>query len=406
MLDFVYTAKDTSSNKVVRSTLKAESEKSAAKLLISQGMMPLELRPASEKTGFLAKIRNKVPTKARIVFTRQLSTLINAGLPLAQSLHTVRDQTDNKHLQTVIQDIITNVEGGMTLSASFAKHPEVFGEVYIALVSAGEISGTLDKALARIADQQEKDAEIMNKVKGAMVYPAIVGFVMIGVIVFMLVTVVPQIKNLYEDLHQQLPLPTQIMVAMADFVIGFWWLVLIVIGFAMYFGRNWAHTTGGKKFFDGMKLNMPLFGELFRKLYMARFARSTETLMSTGVQMLETLKISARAVNNVHVAAAIDRAADKVKDGKPLSESLRNEEYILTLVPQMINIGEQSGAIDSMLGKAATFYENELDQAVKSISTMIEPILMVALAGVAGLMIGAVLFPIYSLVGSGAATGR
>lgn len=403
MLDFNYTAKDTSSNKVVKSTVKADSEKSAAKLLIAQGLMPLDIVEQTQSGNFLSKLANKVPGKARIVFSRQLSTLINAGLPLAQSLHTVKEQTENKRLQAIIQDVITAVEGGSTLSSAFGKHPDVFDDVYIALISAGEVSGTLDKALERIADQQEKDAEIMGKVKGAMVYPLIVSLVMVGVIVFMLVTVVPQIQKLYKDLHQELPLITAIMVGAADFLIHYWWIALGVLGVLVYFAINWSKTTNGRKFIDGVKLNVPLFGTLFRKLYMARFARSTETLMSTGVQMLETLKISARAVNNVHVAAAINRAADKVKDGKTLSSSLKGEDYVLPLVPQMISIGEQSGGIDAMLGKAATFYENELDQSIKAISTMIEPILMVMLAGVAGLMIGAVLFPIYSLVGSGAA---
>lgn len=402
MLDFNYTAKDTASNKVVKSTVKADSEKSAAKLLIAQGLMPLEIMEQSEAGNFLSKLTNKVPGKSRIVFSRQLSTLINAGLPLAQSLHTVREQTENKRLQAIIQDIITAVEGGSALSVAFAKHPDVFDDVYIALISAGEVSGTLDKALERIADQQEKDAEIMGKVKGAMIYPLIVSLVMVGVIVFMLVTVVPQIEKLYKDLHQELPVITAVMVSAANFLIGYWWIVLGVLGIAIYFGVNWTKTKSGRKTVDALKLNIPVFGILFRKLYMARFARTTETLMSTGVQMLETLKIASRAVNNVHVADAINRAADKVKDGKALSASLKSEEYVLSLVPQMISIGEQSGGIDAMLGKAATFYENELDQTIKAISTMIEPILMVMLAGVAGLMIGAVLFPIYSLVGSGA----
>lgn len=406
MLDFNYTAKDTASDKVIKSTVKADSEKSAAKLLMTQGLVPLEITEKTAAGGLFARFANKVPGKSRIVFSRQLSTLINAGLPLAQSLHTVREQTENKRLQAIIQDIITAVEGGSTLSAAFGKHPDVFDDVYIALISAGEVSGTMDRALERIADQQEKDAEIMGKVQGAMVYPLIVSLVMVGVIVFMLVTVVPQIQKLYTDLGKELPIVTAIMVGAANFLIHYWWIVLAALAGLLYFGMNWVKTTAGRRAVDTLKLNVPLFGTLFRKLYMARFARSTETLMATGVQMLETLKISARAVNNVHVAAAINRAAEKVRDGKALSVALKSEDYILPLVPQMINIGEQSGGIDAMLGKAATFYENELDQAIKAISTMIEPILMVLLAGVAGLMIGAVLFPIYSLVGSGAAMGR
>ena len=402
MLEFNYIAKDKASNKQVHSTVKAESERSAAKLLMEQGYMPLKITEKSEEGGFFSAITNRVSTKDRIVFTRQLATLINAGLPLAQSLHTVRDQTANKKLQSIAQDIITSIEGGSSLSNAFSKHPGVFDDVFIALVSAGEASGTLDRALERIADQQEKDAEIMAKVKGAMVYPLIVSLVMVGVIVFMLVTVVPQVGKLYADLRQDLPLLTVVMVAMSTFIQKFWPFVLIMIGVAIYFLRAWAKTDGGRKALDLMKLNVPLFGVLFRKLYMARFARTTETLMSTGVPMLETLNITKRAVSNVYIADAITRASDKVRGGKALSVALKNEDYILPLVPQMISIGEQSGGIDAMLSKAASFYENELDQTIRSISTLIEPIMMVALAGVAGIMIGAVLFPIYALVGNGA----
>lgn len=402
MLEFNYIAKDKASNKQVHSTVKAESERSAAKLLMEQGYMPLKITEKSEEGGFFSAITNRVSTKDRIVFTRQLATLINAGLPLAQSLHTVRDQTANKKLQSIAQDIITSIEGGSSLSSAFSKHPGVFDDVFIALVSAGEASGTLDRALERIADQQEKDAEIMAKVKGAMVYPLIVSLVMVGVIVFMLVTVVPQVGKLYADLRQDLPLLTVVMVAMSTFIQKFWPFVLIMIGVAIYFLRAWAKTDGGRKALDLMKLNVPLFGVLFRKLYMARFARTTETLMSTGVPMLETLNITKRAVSNVYIADAITRASDKVRGGKALSVALKNEDYILPLVPQMISIGEQSGGIDAMLSKAASFYENELDQTIRSISTLIEPIMMVALAGVAGIMIGAVLFPIYALVGNGA----
>ncbi len=402
MLEFSYTARDTASNKQIHSTVKAESEKAAAKLLMAQGLMPLKITMKDDDEMFLARMTNKITTKDRVVFTRQLATLINAGLPLTQSLHTVRDQTVNKKLQSVAQDIITSIEGGSSLSNAFAKHPQVFNDVFIALVSAGEASGTLDKALERIADQQEKDAEIMSKVKGAMMYPLIVSFVMMGVIVFMLVTVVPQVGKLYKDLHQELPLLTQIMVGAANFVQTFWYVVLAAVALIIYFGRAWSKTDSGRGTIDLIKLNVPLFGQLFRKLYMARFARTAETLMSTGVPMLETLNITKRAVNNIHVADAVARASDKVKGGKALSLALKGEDYVLPLVPQMINIGEQSGGIDAMLGKAATFYENELDQTIKSISTMIEPILMVLLAGVAGVMIGAVLFPIYALVGNGA----
>lgn len=401
MLTFQYTARDTASNKVVKSTVQAESERAAAKLLMGRNMMPLEIVAEGEKKSILSVLTNRVGTKDRVIFTRQLSTLINAGLPLAQSLHTVQEQTTNKKLKNVAQDIITSVEGGSSLADAFGKHKDVFNELFIALVAAGEVSGTLDKALERIADQQEKDAEIASKVKGAMVYPAIVLLVIAGVIIFMLTTVVPQIENLYHNLHKELPFITAIMVAGAKILTNFWWLLLLGIGAGIYFLKRYIATDNGRRALDNLKLNVPMFGELFRKLYMARFTRTGETLLVSGVPMLEMMRIGSQAIGNVVVKESVVRASEKVKSGKSLSSSLKNEDYILPLVPQMISIGEQSGSIDGMMAKAATFYENELDNTIRSISTAIEPILMVVLAVVAGGMVAAILLPIYGLIGSG-----
>lgn len=400
MLTFDYTARDTTTNKIIKSTVQAESERSAAKLLMAQGIVPLEVVEQTKKSGLLSKYTNRVGAKDRIIFTRQFATLINAGLPLAQSLRTLADQTQNKKLVSIINDITSAVEGGSTLSDAFSKHPEVFNDVYIALIAAGEVSGTLDEAMERIANQQEKDAELLSKVRGAMVYPAIVLVVIVGVIAFMLLTIVPQIEKLYHDLHKELPFITAAMVAISNFMLTFWWLVVLLLVAAVYFSKRYVDTDAGRKTWDTLKLNLPLFGVMFRKLYMARFTRTGQTLLASGVQMLEMLRISSRAVNNVPVSDAVLRAADKVKGGKTLSQSLKNEPYILSLVPQMIGIGEQSGGIDKMMGKAATYYENELDTSIRSISTAIEPVLMVVLAGVAGLMVGAILLPVYGLVGN------
>jgi len=398
MLTFVYTARDTTSNKVVHSTVQAESERAAAKLLMGQGIIPLEIVEQGKKSNPLSKFTNRVRSKDRIIFTRQLATLINAGLPLAQSLHTLQEQTENKAMMSVINDIITSIEGGSSLSQAFGKHAEVFDEVYLALIAAGEASGTLDQALERIADQQEKDAELMGKVRGAMVYPGIVLVVIMGVIGFMLFTVVPQIERLYHDLKKTLPWTTQIMVDGANFAAQFWWLILFFLAVGIYFLRRYAKTDNGREVMDTLKLRFPLFGSMFMKLYMARFTRTGQTLLSTGVPMLEMMRISSRAVNNRVISHSLDKAADKVKGGKALSLALKNDDNILRLVPQMIGIGEQSGGIDKMMGKAATYYEDELDNTIRSISTAIEPILMVCLAVVAGFMVAAILLPVYSLV--------
>ncbi len=398
MKKFSYEARDQATNKIVKSSIQADSETAAARLLIKQGFVPLNVKEQVGDGGFLSRITGRITTKDKVVFTRQLSTLIGAGLPLSQSLHTVMEQTNNKQLQSVVQEISASVEGGRSLSDSFSKHPKVFSEVFIALVSAGELSGTLDESLQRVANQQEKDAAIASKIKGALTYPVIVLFVIFGVLIFMLVTVVPQVEKLYEDLGKELPILTQVMVNMANFLSNFWWLALIIIGFGVYFFMQFLKTENGIKFADTFKMKVPLFGKLFQKLYMARFARTAQTLLSTGVSMLDMMKITSRAINNTLIEGAIVRASEKVQGGKALSVALEPEEVIASLVPQMIKIGEQSGRIDEMMGKVAQVYEDELDEQIRTISTLIEPILMVVLAVVAGGMVGAILFPIYSLV--------
>lgn len=398
MKKFSYEARDQATNKLVKATVQADSENAAARLLNSQGFSPLSIKEVNEGAGPFSKLTGRITLKDKVVFTRQLATLIGAGLPLSQSLHTIIEQTENKKLQGIAQDVLSSVEGGKSLADSFAKHKEVFGSIFIALVSAGEASGTLDQSLQRIATQQEKDAAIMSKIKGALTYPVIVLVVILGVIVFMLVTVVPQVEKLYEDLGKQLPLLTQVMVSAAAAMTQFWWLILMIIGVVIYFFMQYLKTESGIKLIDTFKLNIPIFKGMFRKLYMARFTRTGQTLLSTGVSMLDSLKITGEALNNTVLEKSITRASEKVKGGKPLSAALQPEEYILSLVPQMIKIGEQSGRIDEMMGKTAQVYEDELDEEIKTISTMIEPILMVVLAVVAGGMVGAILFPIYSLV--------
>ncbi|MDR1970233.1 MAG: type II secretion system F family protein [Candidatus Nomurabacteria bacterium] len=398
MLTFNYTARDTATNKIIKSTVQADSENAAAKLLMAQHIVPTKITAADDKGG-LRSFSQRVSTKDKVIFSRQLATMINAGLPLAQSLTTVEEQTSNKALKQVIGTIVGDINGGASLADSFAKHPKVFNQVFVALVRAGETSGTLDKSLERLADQQEHDADMMSKIKGAMVYPLIVLVVIIAVVGFMLIALVPQVQNLYNDMSKELPGTTKVLVAVANFVIERWYIVVVVL-IGVFIGlRRWIATESGRKTWDTVKLNMPLFSPLFRKLYMARLSRTAETLLASGVPLLEALKICSDAVNNTIVKEEVLRAAQKIKNGKPLSESLSGEEYILPFVPQMIKIGEQSGGIDAMLGKVADYYEKEVDNAIKAISTTIEPILMVVMAGMIGFIVVAVLLPIYALSG-------
>lgn len=393
MITFNYKARDTNTGKIIRSTVQGNNEAAAARVLMAQGIVPIEMTPAGSGGG----LRSRVSSKDRVIFTRQLSTMLNAGLPLAQSLATVQDQTSNKALKSIIADVVGSINGGASLSDALSKYPKVFNTVYIALVNAGETSGTLDQSLARLADQQEHDADQLGKVRGAMVYPAIVMVVIIAVVVFMLVSLIPQVTSMYNDLGKTLPTSTAILMGIVDFFAKYWYIIVLVLGFTIFFARRWLATEGGRKAWDTFKLNMPLFSTLFRKLYMSRFSRTSEVLLRSGVSMMETLKISADAVNNVVVKEEILQAVGKVKNGKALSDSLTGQDYILPFVPQMIRIGETSGSIDEMLDKVADYYDKEVDNTIASISTLIEPILMVAMAGMIGFIVLAVLLPIYGL---------
>ncbi len=399
MLNFTYSAKN-KDGKPVSGLVEAESESAAARLLIAQGLAPLDIQVKEESRGLFARFSGRISAKDKIIMTRQLATLINAGLPLTQSLRTVAEQSSSKQLSLILQQVVGSVEGGTTLAESMAKHPGVFDDVYVALVAAGESSGTLDQALERLANRQEKDAEMISKIRGALIYPIIVLVVIIGVVVFLLTTVVPQIELIYKDFNKDLPFLTAILIGVAKFIIHFWWLVLVGLIAGGFFLRKWFKTKSGQIVADNLKIKIPLFGDLFQKLYMARFCRTGETLMRTGVPMLEMLRITSRAVDNMHVESAISRSAEQVKGGKPLSQALLKEPTFLSLVPQMIKIGEQSGSIDKMMDKAATYYENELDTKIKTISTVIEPVLMVFLALVVGGIVLAILVPVYGLVGA------
>ncbi len=398
MRRFNYKAKEKSTGKVVKGIISAETEQIAGHLLLDQGYIPQSL---TEEGQGLFGSQGRVTAKDRVMFTRQLSTLIGAGLPLATSLRTVAEQTEAKAMKSIVEEILIHVESGKPLHEAFAGYPDVFNGVYLALIQAGETSGTLDLALKRLADQEEKDAAMMSKIRGALIYPAIILVVIIGVLAFMMIMVVPQVKNLYEDMGETLPGLTQFLVGITDFFGQFWWLVaMIIMGIVVGCWYAVKRTPVGRKVADTIKIDMPLFGALFRKLYVSRFARTAEMMLATGVPMLDSIKIAIGAVSNTVVEEEYSKSLEIIKGGKALSESLRDREYMLPLVPQMASIGEESGQIDEMLGKAAQVYENELDEQINNISTMIEPILMVIMAALIGVVVGGTLLPIYSLVNS------
>ena len=397
MKRFNYRARDKETGKIVKGAIQAENERTAGKLLVEQGFFP-ESISEEDKSSVFAKIQNKVKTKDRIVFTRQFATLIGAGLPLSTSLRTISEQTQAKAMKSVVEDLLAQVEGGKSLSDAMKSHPDVFSDVYLSLVAAGEMSGTLDESLSRLAMQEEKDDAMISKIRGAMVYPAILFVVIILVLIFMMTQVVPEVVNLYESMKKPIPELTNFLFSVMDFFINFWYVIAIVLIVVAVLIGSFRRSDSGKKFFSFIKLHVPLFNGLFKRLYMARFARTMEMFLGSGVSMLDSMKISARATANAIVEQIILDASEKVKAGKALSESLKDKDYILPLVPQMASIGEESGKIDEMLRKAGTVYENELDEKIKNISTLIEPVLMVVMAGLIGVVLMGTLMPIYSLV--------
>jgi len=399
MLTYTYTALNPATGQKIKADIEAENEKTAAKLLIDRGLAPLDITAKGQNTATKA-ISRRVPTKSRVIFSRQLSTLINAGLPLLQSLNTVKNQTKHKALNDVIGKIISDVEGGSSLAAAMEKYPEVFNNVYVNLVAAGEASGSLDVSLERLATQQEKDAEVLAKVRGAMIYPIIVMLVLFAILIFMTTTVLPQVNNLYKSLpNTHLPFITQLLMDFSVLLRKLWWLALIALGLGIFFLRRYTHTSAGRETVDRLKITMPPFAPLFMKLYMARFARTGSTLIGAGVPMIKMLQTTAEAVGNRQIERSVMKAIDSVKGGKSLSSSIAGDPHFLDLVPDMISIGEQSGQLESMLSRVADYYEKEVDNQIKAINTIIEPVLMIVVGIVALIIVAAVLLPIYGLAG-------
>lgn len=398
MLTFEFTARNSQTGEKIKSTVSADSESAAAKLIKEQGMSPLDIKQLSSESTGLSKYFNRIKATDKVLFSRQLSTLINAGLPLVQSLRNVASQTQNKKLKVVISQVISDVEGGSALSVALGRHPSAFNKVFISMVAAGEASGTLDKALERLANQQEKDAEILSKVRGALIYPAVVMGVMLLVVGFMVVKVLPQVEVLYKDLPgTSLPLVTKILLWVSHASVKYWWVLVVIIGFVAVFGSRWARTLGGKQVIDKIKMKSWPVGPLFMKLYMARFARTGATLVGSGVPLLQMLQITSEAINNVHIEKSLHNATEKVKGGKALSDSLEGDPNFLPLVPNMLHIGEQSGAMEAMLEKIADYYEKEVDTQIRNISSIVEPVLMVILGIFAFTIVAAVLLPVYGL---------
>lgn len=397
MSKFVYSA--TKDGKPINGTIEASSKEHARTTLVHQNIHPLSIKEVSAKSGFL-KRRGKVKLKDLVIFTRQLSTMISAGVPLNRSLATLQNQTDNKYFNRVIGEVSKDIEGGMNFADALGRHPNVFSEIYVNMVRAGEAGGILEDILKRLAAQVEKDATIRKKIKSAMAYPVVIFSITIVAFFGIMIFVIPKIGQILKDLggeNAKLPVYTQMMLNISDFMRSNAIFIIIIIGLTIFFSRRYIKTPKGKYKLDSLLLRIPVLKTIIIKIALARFARTFASLMSAGVAVLDALEVTGNAIGNKVIEAELKEAAKEVKNGKQLSEPLSRSKYFPAIVSQMLAIGEETGQIDTILIKVADFYEEEVDAVIEGISALIEPVMIVVLGAMVGLIAVSVMGPISSL---------
>lgn len=394
MREFSYVAKN-SDGEVIRGQLEAQDESAAAKLLSSKNLFAISIY-MKEKSSF--SLFNRVSLKDKAFFARQLATTIGAGLPITQALTIIKDQLTNKGFQNVVEQLTRDVEGGMQLSASMGKFTDIFSGVEITLVAAGETSGSLDKSLLRMADSLESDYRILRKLRSALTYPAFIFFVVILIVILMTVYVMPQMQGLYASFNAKLPPLTLAMLAISNGIRKFGIFILAVV-LAVVFGiRYWIKTTEqGRFLWDTAKIKTPAINKFLMQVYASRFSRTMSGLIGSGVSIIDSLNITSKAIGNVIYRDFLIAAAEKVKGGIPLSTPLKEGQLFPPIVSQMLLVGEQTGEIDNMLSRLADFFDEEVDNQVKSITSIMEPFIIVIMGGVVALLLIAIMMPIYSI---------
>ena len=366
--------------------------------LRAQAIMPTKVRAkGKELSEYLGFLQRGVTIKDLVVFTRLFATMIDAGLPLVQCLEILGSQEGNPTFKKVIMTVKGDVEAGSTFAEALGKHPKVFDRLYVSLVAAGEVGGVLDTILNRIAVYMEKAQALRAKVKGALVYPVAVTVVAIGIVIFMLWKVIPVFEKMFSDFGGALPTPTLIVVTMSHWVQAYILYAFAGVVALVFLLRYLYSTPKGRKFFDNLFLKIPVFGDLLRKVAVARFSRTLSTMMSSGVPILDGLEIVAKAAGNVVVEAEVLRAKASIAEGKTIAEPLSQSKVFPGMVVQMISVGEQTGAVDEMLSKIGDFYEEEVDNAVEALTALLEPVMMVGLGGTVGSLLIAMYLPIFKI---------
>jgi type IV pilus assembly protein PilC len=340
----------------------------------------------------------KVKTRDIVIFTRQFATMINAGLPLVQSLNILASQTENKTLADVTKSVVYDVESGNTLADAFSKHPKAFSTLYVNMVAAGEAGGILDTILLRLATFLEKNDALVRKVKGAMIYPGVIISVAAIAICILLVFVIPTFQSMFSSAGLELPLPTRVVIAMSDFLIGYWWVILGAVGGAVFAVKSYYATAAGRLQIDALMLKAPVLGDVIRKSAVSRFTRTLGTLVSSGVSILEGLEITAKTAGNQVVHNAVMESRQSIAGGETIAAPLERSKVFPPMVISMIAVGEQTGGLDEMLSKIADFYDEEVDVAVSALLSLMEPAMIVGLGVIVGGMVIAMYLPIFDMM--------
>ncbi len=385
--------------RVVSGTADATDQNTVVQMLREKGLMPTRISIGSKATKKRRRGRGgRTNLDDLVVLSNQMSVMIRAGLPLIEVLDILAEQTERNSLAAVIRQIQRDVEGGESLTEAMVKHANIFNMFYLSMIRAGEASGMLDSILEQIAVYLEKTASLRRKIKMAVMYPATVTIVAMGITVFLLVKVVPVFKDIFASLGGELPLPTKITVFLSEFVAGYWWLVLLVMLGLYVFLWQWGKTRSGRFAIDSLKLKLPIFGPLFLKSAVANFTRTLSTLIRSGVNILYALEICAKTAGNARVEGAVLRTKTSIQSGESLAKPLTDSAVFPPMVTRMIDVGEKTGALESMLTKIADFYEDQVNTAVAGLTSLIEPLLIVFLGVVVGFIVISMFMPMFKMI--------
>ena len=399
---FNYKAKNKEGSDII-GKIEAININVASKILSERGLTVVNLKRKRRIKFFdkyFGKFFNRIPVKDLLFFLRELSVLISANIPLIQSLHIIEKQIENKMLRGVILEVADDVEGGSKLSDSLGRFPDIFDSFYINIIKSGETSGKLDEVLNYLTEEEEKNYDMMKKIKGAMIYPAFIFTSLIVVGIVMMVFVVPKLAGVLEESGAELPMSTRILMGASDFFTNFWWVILVGAISIFFIFNVVVKIKKGKLYWDIIKLNLPIVGSLLQKIYLVRFARSFITLIIGGVSVVESLKIVLNIIDNEHYKNLIARTIKEVEDGRAIVGEFFDDKYVPPMFSQMMSIGEETGKIPFVLEKIADFYALEIDNTIRNIMTIMEPFIMIIMGIAVGTMVAAIILPMYNLSSS------